>query len=133
MATVMLVGLPLCGEVVAARDLVGTERSPVGQTDTALPRRAIAGEDHTPPRSDQPGKSAASTLYRDMPSVSGSYSIGGKTIMPYVGAGFGGGYASELDRHMGSAAPVPSEPRTGSQFAPGFSPNEFQMGVRIPF
>lgn len=53
--------------------------------------------------------------------------------MPYIGAGFGGGYSSEVDRSLGSAPPAQGDSGLRSQFGQGFSPNEFQMGVRISF
>ena len=37
------------------------------------------------------------TIFRDIPSISGRYSLGGKAIIPYVGAGFSGGYALEFN------------------------------------
>ena len=53
--------------------------------------------------------------------------------MPYLGAGFGGGYTSELNRSMTGPPPGQTDPGGRSQFGQGFSPNEFQMGFRIPF
>ena len=53
--------------------------------------------------------------------------------MPYLGAGFGGGYTSELNRSMTGPPPVQTDAGVRSQFGQGFSPNEFQMGFRIPF
>jgi hypothetical protein len=77
--------------------------------------------------------SPASSIFRDIPSVSGRYSVGGRTIMPYLGAGFGGGYASELNRSLTGPAPVQSDIGVRSQLGQGLSPNEFQLGLRIPF
>lgn len=91
--------------------------------------------------SEMPGQAPAallqspssSAIFRDIPSISGRYSVGGRTVMPYLGAGFGGGYTSELNRSL--TGPPPAQPDAGlrSQFGQGFSPNEFQMGLRIPF
>jgi hypothetical protein len=130
---VILAALTLRGEVFAARDAGVTGRSPDAQAGSASLLRAVTDGARTTPRAELRQPSSASTVFRDVPSITGRYSIGGKTILPYVGAGFGGGYSSDVDRHMGSAAPVPGEPRMGSQFGQGISPNEFQMGVRIPF
>ncbi len=77
--------------------------------------------------------SPSSTIFRDIPSISGRYSVGGRIIMPYLGAGFGGGYTSELNRSLTGPPPVQSDVGLRSQFGQGFSPNEFQMGLRIPF
>ena len=77
--------------------------------------------------------SPSSSIFRDIPSISGRYSVGGHTFMPYLGAGFGGGYTSELNRSLTGPPPVQSDVGLRSQFGQGFSPNEFQMGLRIPF
>ncbi len=77
--------------------------------------------------------SPASSIFRDIPSISGRYSVGGRTIMPYLGAGFGGGYTSELNRSLTGPAPVQSDIGVRSQLGQGLSPNEFQLGLRIPF
>lgn len=59
--------------------------------------------------------------------------------MPYIGAGFGGGYTTELDR---SLHVVPSASSTSSVSAaagskdllgPTLIPNEVQLGIRFPF
>jgi hypothetical protein len=73
------------------------------------------------------------SIFRDIPSISGRYSVGGRTIVPYLGAGFGGGYTSELNRSLTGPPPVQSDAGLRSQFGQGLSPNEFQMGLRIPF
>jgi hypothetical protein len=78
----------------------------------------------------QPG---SSTIFRDIPSISGRYSVGGKAIMPYVGAGFGGGYASDFDQSLVAPVPMQTNPGSRSQFGQVSTPNEFQMGLRIPF
>ena len=70
---------------------------------------------------------------RDIPSISGWYAIGSGAIMPYIGLGFGGGYGSELSRSIGLPAPSQSDLGLRNQFSQGLSPNEFQMGFRIPF
>ena len=80
-----------------------------------------------------PSYSPSSSIFRDIPSISGRYSVGGRTVMPYIGAGFGGGYTSELNRSLTGPPPVQSDIGLRSQFGQGFSPNEFQMGLRIPF
>lgn len=77
--------------------------------------------------------SSSSSIFRDIPSISGRYSVGGRTIMPYLGAGFGGGYASELNRSLTGPSPVQSDIGVRSQLGQGLSPNEFQLGLRIPF
>ena len=80
-----------------------------------------------------PLSSPSSSIVRDIPSISGRYSVGGRTIMPYLGAGFGGGYTSELNRSLTGPPPVQSDVGLRSPLGQGLSPNEFQMGLRIPF
>ncbi|MBX3332404.1 MAG: hypothetical protein KF722_18550, partial [Nitrospira sp.] len=73
-------------------------------------------------------------VLRTLPSVSKPISMGGTTLVPYIGAGFGGGYATELDRSLDSASSFSS-----SLFNPGLKnfgqslvPNEVQLGIRFP-
>lgn len=76
------------------------------------------------------------TLFRDVPSISGQYSVGRTTLLPFVGAGFGGGYSTERERALNPALQGWSDPGLriqGNQIRQGLTPNEFQMGVRIPF
>jgi hypothetical protein len=56
--------------------------------------------------------SPSSSIFRDIPSISGRYSVGGRTVMP---------------------PPVQSDVGLRSQLGQGISPNEFQLGLRIPF
>lgn len=74
-----------------------------------------------------------SAVFRDVPSISGRYSIGGQTFLPYVGAGFGNGYTTDLDRSLHRPPSVSSDLGFHSQFGQSVAPNEFQMGIRIPF
>jgi hypothetical protein len=76
---------------------------------------------------------------RTLPTVSKPISVGGKMLVPYIGAGFGGGYATELDRAL-SAAPSASSSSSGSSnvglknlLGPNLIPNEVQLGIRFPF
>jgi hypothetical protein len=80
-----------------------------------------------------PPAAASSADVRDIPSISGRYAIGGRTLLPYIGAGFAGGYSSEFNRSLGGAPPTQSDFGLRSQFGQNVSPNEFQLGVRIPF
>jgi hypothetical protein len=77
--------------------------------------------------------SAASTMFRELPSINGRYSVGRTTILPYVGAGFGNGYTSQLDRSLGGGASVQTDAGLRTPLGPTLTPNEFQMGIRIPF
>lgn len=76
---------------------------------------------------------SASADVRDIPAISGRYSIGGRTLLPYIGAGFSGGYSSEFNRSLAGVSPMQSDFGLRSQFGQSVSPNEFQAGIRIPF
>ncbi|WP_173050205.1 hypothetical protein [Nitrospira sp. KM1] len=80
-----------------------------------------------------PSVSSPSTLYREVPSINGEYSVGGQTFLPYLGAGFNSGYSSQLDRSLNSGLSPTAVPGVGNNLGQSLSPNEFQMGVRIPF
>ncbi len=78
-------------------------------------------------------------MLRTLPTVSKPISVGGRTLVPYIGAGFGGGYATELDRAL-NAAPSASSSSSGSSNAglrsvlgQNLIPNEVQLGIRLPF
>lgn len=130
---VLLAALAVSTQTGAARDRL-VAASPAGvEMNSGLVQSALKNDVPLQPQGALPSQSASSTIFRDIPSISGRYSLGGRTIMPYVGAGFGGGYASELNRSLGGAPPTPTDSGLRSQFGQGFSPNEFQMGVRIPF
>ena len=81
----------------------------------------------------QSGPSTSSKVFRDIPSISGDYSVGGTTLMPYIGAGFGSGYASDIERSLHGGPSIQTESGLRSLFGQGHTPNEFQMGIRIPF
>lgn len=96
-------------------------------------KKPVLKEPTVPMPATTPEQSQAATIFRDMPSISTRYSVGGTTLMPYVGAGFGSGYASQLDRSLNNPMFPNAETGLRSQFGQSFTPNEFQMGLRIPF
>ena len=87
-------------------------------------------EGHTPPV--PPGSWTPSNVFRDIPSISGDYLGGGPKLRPYIGAGFGGGYAADLDRSVSANSSL-MHSGSRSYFGQGVTPSEFQMGIRIPF
>ncbi len=123
---------------VAARDRLMVHSAPFEATKSQLPQSESALG--SAPMKDvliQPPiavpSDSASLYFRDIPSISGRYSIGGRALLPFLGAGFSGGYGSELNRFLGGAPPMQSDFGLRSQFGQSVSPNEFQMGLRIPF
>ena len=73
------------------------------------------------------------SVFRDVPALSGRYSAGNMTFLPYIGAGFGAGYNSELDRTFAPNLQPQHSLNAGGLQGQGMVPNEFQMGIRIPF
>ena len=75
---------------------------------------------------------------RAIPTVSTQVAVGRTTFIPYLAAGFGGGYATEFDRSLHTlpvASSGPSLATTGlkSLLGPHLIPNEVHLGIRFPF
>ena len=101
----------------------------VGKVDPAPLKNQVLGQEATLSLESL----AASQAFRDIPSISGDYSVKGTRIMPYIGAGFGHGYSSDVDRSLNSSPSGQTDPGLRSLFGQGLTPSEFQMGLRIPF
>lgn len=119
--------------VDAARDSPGALSSfttgTLGQMDYSALQYDVRNQAPSVP----PGSSTPSNVFREIPSISGGYLGGGIKLTPYIGAGYGSGYASDLDRSIsGGSSPLTN---SGSRihFGQGLTPSEFQMGIRIPF
>ncbi|MGB2943687.1 MAG: hypothetical protein WBB80_01235 [Nitrospira sp.] len=74
-------------------------------------------------------------IFRQAPMLSGRVQVSEQTLIPYVGAGFSGGYVTERDRALGPMPGLPQQNLLGDSLGlgKGMMPNEFQMGIRIPF
>lgn len=74
-------------------------------------------------------------IFRQTPTLSGRVQVSEQTLIPYVGAGFGGGYVTERDRALSPLPGFPQQNLLGDSLGmgKGMMPNEFQMGIRIPF
>jgi len=75
---------------------------------------------------------------RTTPALSTEISVSGLTLVPYVAAGFGGGYVTERDRvlhSVPSASSLSSSTAIGvrSLVGPQLIPNEVHLGIRVPF
>jgi hypothetical protein len=81
----------------------------------------------------KPVTPSAGSLFRDVPSLSERYSVREMRVLPYIGAGFGAGYTSELDRTLAPNLPPQHNLNLGGQLGQSMVPNEFQLGIRIPF
>ena len=120
----------------AAQDRAVADSALLEETESQLPQRGSAllkSDVSVQPPIAVPSDSVSSSYFRDIPSISGRYSIGGRALLPYLGAGFSGGYISELNRSLGATPLTQSDFGIRNQFGPSVSPNEFQLGLRIPF
>ncbi len=72
-------------------------------------------------------------LFRQSPVLSGRLRVSEQTLIPYLGAGFGGGYVTERDRALSPQPVLPQQNLFGDSMGKSMMPNEFQMGIRIPF
>ncbi len=72
-------------------------------------------------------------LFRQAPVLSGRLRVSEQTLIPYIGAGFGGGYVTERDRALSPQPVLPQQNLFGESMGKSMMPNEFQMGIRIPF
>ena len=134
-----IVSLLLCAVLAVSARGVAAQSEPVSESpalqslNEQFSRGGVESEVPLSAPASLPSYSPSSSIFRDIPSISGRYSVGGRTVMPYIGAGFGGGYTSELNRSLTGPPPVQSDVGLRSQLGQGLSPNEFQMGIRIPF
>jgi hypothetical protein len=130
---VLVVALAASIQGIAAPDRVVADSpvfaEPNNQPSSSTPETTIPNQ---PPLA-VPSAAASSADVRDIPSISGRYAIGGRTLLPYIGAGFSGGYSSEFGRSLAVVPPTQSDFGLRSQFGQSVSPNEFQVGIRIPF
>ncbi|OGW49722.1 MAG: hypothetical protein A2V62_12055 [Nitrospirae bacterium RBG_19FT_COMBO_58_9] len=135
LARVSLLFAVLAGppEAVAVEARVAGDSPALLSTTQSLSLGRSVNDVTVPSSAALPLSSPRSEIFRDIPSISGRYSVGGRTILPYLGAGFGGGYTSEFNRSFGAPSSLQSDAGLRSQLGQGLSPNEFQMGLRIPF
>ena len=130
---ICVVGLLSFSRVEAARDgsvaLGSLTGAAIGKVDDAAPKKGVVGQAPSVPS----GSSTPSNIFRDIPSSSGDYWGGGTKLIPYIGAGFGSGYASDLDRSISGRPSTPTDSGSRSHVGQGLTPSEFQIGIRIPF
>ena len=122
-------------------DMIIDGHSAVGPamlSDTTTPSTFTVTETAVRPMPSATVQRENELVLRTLPTVSKPISVGGTTLMPYIGAGFGGGYATELDRSLNSASSASSVSSTLSNaglknLGQGLVPNEVQLGIRFPF
>ena len=114
------------GDSAVAPSSFTTDR--LGMVNNSALEYGVAGQAPPVPA----GSWTPSNVFRDIPSISGDYLGGGTRLRPYIGAGFGSGYAADIDRSLGALSSL-TNPGSRSYFGQGLTPSEFQMGIRIPF
>lgn len=132
MLLLALMMLPLLGPASVEAEssmIVGGQLMPLGPID--LTHSSPTNQRTAPTLA--PGSNRPQTVFRDVPSISGAYSLAGTTLRPYVGAGFSNGYATDLDRSLNIAPASQADTGLRGMLGQNMAPSEFQWGVRIPF
>ena len=70
----------------------------------------------------------STNLFSDPPKLMGRYSWNGQTIMPYVGLGFSHGEPTDMNRTI-----ILEDRILRQGFGQTMTPNDFQLGLRLPF
>lgn len=114
-------------------------QSVIGASDSVKTASApVATETDTTPVSSASRPGDGSVVLRTLPTVSKPISMGRTTLVPYIGAGFSGGYATEVDRSLNTALSPPLSSSSAADvglksLAGQMIPNEVQVGIRFPF
>jgi hypothetical protein len=104
-----------------------------GEERGALLPALRAPADVTGPLRKEAATASPGLQLKDPAALSRPYSAGDLTLFPYIGAGYGGGYGSELDRAIAAPPSAHADAMQRGSLGQSFVPNEVHMGVRIPF
>lgn len=97
------------------------------------PSQRPATESSMEGRGALPVPDGAAARLSDPPSVTGQVTVGTHRVRPYIGAGYGNGYTSELDRALSGQSPAGLDTNLRNLFGPSLVPSEVRLGIRIPF
>ncbi len=97
------------------------------------PSQRPATEALTEGRGVLPVPDGAAARLSEPPSVTGQVTVGTHRVRPYIGAGYGNGYTSELDRALSGQSPAGLDTSFRNLFGPSLVPSEVRLGIRIPF
>jgi hypothetical protein len=102
---------------------------PIGTSSTWSSLRPQAGTSalDLPSTADQ-----SRSVFRQAPALTGRFELNNQTFFPFIGAGFGGGYTNDRDRALGSNG-LFHNPAQSGDLGKNMMPNEFNLGLRIPF
>lgn len=77
------------------------------------------------------------SVFSQPPTLAGRYTVHGSTVIPYIGLGFHGGETTDMNRTIARQNIVQSAVQQDRLFndmlGKSLVPNEFQVGIRIPF
>jgi hypothetical protein len=80
---------------------------------------------------------ATNTVFSQPPTLAGRYTMNGSTVIPYIGLGFGGGETTDVNRTAARQSMLQSSVQQdrllNDVLGKSLVPNEFQVGIRIPF
>jgi hypothetical protein len=134
------IGFSLCWSLSSAGP-IGDGRSVIGPATSSV--EVSSGAVMVTEAATGQGPSAFLTVesmgvLRAVPSLTKQIVVGGTKLMPYIGAGFGGGYLTEFDRSLHASPSFSSSSGSTnaglrSLFGQHLIPNEVQLGIRFPF
>jgi hypothetical protein len=80
---------------------------------------------------------ATNNVFSQPPTLAGRYTMNGSTVIPYIGLGFGGGETTDANRTAARQSVLQSSAQQdrllNDVLGKSLVPNEFQVGIRIPF
>jgi len=80
---------------------------------------------------------ATNNVFSQPPTLAGRYTMNGSTVIPYIGLGFGGGETTDVNRTAARQSMLQSSVQQdrllNDVLGKSLVPNEFQVGIRIPF
>ncbi|MBA2251645.1 MAG: hypothetical protein H0W13_02895, partial [Nitrospirales bacterium] len=81
--------------------------------------------------------SVTNNLFSQPATLAGRYTMNGSTVIPYIGLGFGGGETTDVNRTVARQSALQSaiqqDRLMNDVLGKTLVPNEFQLGIRIPF
>lgn len=73
------------------------------------------------------------SLFPDLPVLTTRYGSGSHAFLPFLGVGFGHGETADVTRQIFNDSAVQGAPSVQRLLGNNLMPNEFQVGIRIPF
>ncbi|MBH0203076.1 MAG: hypothetical protein HP496_12485 [Nitrospira sp.] len=133
-----MIGLGVCWSLSYAGP-TGDERAVLGPATSGAPVSSSAGMVTDAAAGPMPSAAMPvenGLVLRTVPTVSKQISVRGTRLVPYIGAGFGGGYLTEFERLLNPAQSMSSGSLNvglKSLLGQQLMPNEVQLGIRFPF